>query len=103
MRFMVENYKFEGPFTSPDQIEEKPGLFAVYCFKDGGYYIIDIDESENIRNAIKNHERINCWIENSKEGIITFSVYYTPHLDQKARKKIEKEIRSGETFLPCGS
>jgi len=102
MKFPVGKYRFDGPISSPDQMEDKPGLFVVYCLKHRGYYIIDVDESDKVKSSAQNHERLECWKENSKEGIITFAVYYTPNVDKEGRKKMEEEIRHGDVFVPCG-
>ena len=103
MKIKLGNYRFDGPLGSVEQIEDKPGLFAIYCLKDRGYYIVDVDESDKIKSSILNHPRLEDWKENSKEGVITFAVYYTPRLDKEGRKEVEKDIRSGEVFIPCGN
>lgn len=101
-KIKLGNYRFDGPIGSVEMIEDKPGLFAVYCLKENGYYPIDVDESETIKSSILKHPRIEEWKEQAKAGVITFAVYYTPNLDKEGRKKIEKSIRGGEILIPCG-
>ena len=92
MSIAVGNYSFEGPYTSTDKLENKSGVYAIHCYLDGKYYLIDIGESSEVKNRVENHDRKECWGKNCK-GTLTVSVYYTPGLQQQGRINVEQELR----------
>lgn len=100
MGITVGGYSFEGPYTSTNSLQDKAGVYAIHCYKDGKYYLLDVGESETVKSRVENHERKSCWQRNCPETI-TYSVYYTPNLDQEGRMKIEQEIRN-QYNPPCG-
>ncbi|RKX99825.1 MAG: hypothetical protein DRP54_06545 [Spirochaetes bacterium] len=100
MGITVGRYAFEGPYTSTDNIQDKAGVYAIHCYRNGKYYLVDVGESGTVKSRIENHGRKSCWQRNCS-GTLTFSVYYTPNLHQQGRMKIEKEIRD-QYNPPCG-
>lgn len=100
MAITIGNYSFEGPYNSTDRLENKSGVYAIHCFKDDKYYLIDVGESSEVKDRIDNHDRSECWKKNCT-GQLTVSVYYTPRLQQAGRKEIEGELRD-KYNPPCG-
>ncbi len=100
MSIRIEEYTFDGPFTRIEDLEEKPGVYALLCLMSNQkHFLIDVGESENVRYAVEEHERQECWVRNCKGNIIAAALY-TKELDQRGRKDIESFIRSRE-FAPC--
>jgi hypothetical protein len=97
----IGEHDFDGPFESTDSIEDKSGVYAVLHKKEGKRYLLDVGESSEMKKRLENHDRKECWKKNSKGAIIEYSVYYTPKLDEKARKEIEAKIRTRYS-PPCG-
>ena len=93
MSITVGRYTFEGPYTSTASLENRSGVYAIHCFRDNKYFIIDIGESATVRDRVENHDRKDCWHRNCA-GDLTVSVLYTPDLQQAGRMLIEQEIRT---------
>ncbi len=100
MSIEIGIYSFEGYYSSPIYIEEKPGLYAIFCRTYEKDLLIDIGESENVKLRIQDNESANCWRRNCPSAL-GYTVLYTPKLDKKGRMKIEEEIR--DEYNPvCG-
>jgi len=93
MSITVGGYTFEGPYTLAGKLEDRSGIYAIHCYRDNKYYLIDVGESATVRSRVETHERKSCWQRNCS-GALTVSVYYTPHLQQAGRMQIEQEIRN---------
>ncbi len=100
MSIRVVNYTFEGPYTSTNNLQDRAGVYAIHCYREGKYYLIDVGESATVRSRVENHDRKKCWQRNCQDTL-TVSVLYTPNLHQSGRKVIEQEIRNKHT-PPCG-
>jgi len=100
MAIVFDTYRFEGPFLTKRELKQAPGVFILLCTTGKGTtYIVDAGESENVRQAIEDSPNRHCWVSNCK-GTISVAVLYTPELDRKGRKEIERIIRSRD-FVPC--
>jgi len=100
MEITIGNYSFEGPYTSTNLLEDRSGVYAIFCYVDSKYYLIDVGESATVKNRVENHERSYCWKINCN-GQLTFSVLYTLNKQQAGRKEIEQELRRLYN-PPCG-
>ena len=98
--FPIAQYPFKGPHLSVKKIEESPGVFAVICDFEGTYYLLDVDHSDNVKQAIQNHERRKCWKRYHK-GLIRYVVLYTSKKPPEKREEIEEEIRKRYRSIPC--
>ena len=96
----IADYAFESPFRSVEKMEDSPGVFAVLSEFVDKYYLIDVDHSDEVRKAIRNHERRSCW-EKNRRGPIRYSVHYTGDMSPGEREKIEKKIRREYKTIPC--
>lgn len=101
MSIIIDKYSFDGPYNiSTESLEDRAGVYAVLCKKNGKYYPIDVGESATVKTRIKTHDRKNCWEKNC-QGTLLVAVYYTPHIQQSGRMAIEQGIRN-QYDLPCG-
>ena len=100
MLIMINDLKFDGPVKSTDELKDKPGIYAIISKIDKKYYIIDVGESETVKNRIENHDRKECWKEQFK-GDFLYAVLYTPDKDQAERNDIAEQIRNNYK-VPCG-
>jgi hypothetical protein len=85
-------HMFDGLFTSTSPIEDKSGVYAILCQKEGKNYVVDVGESAEVRSRLDNHDRKNCWQNNCKLGTLAYAVLYTPNLQQAGRMEIEQKI-----------
>lgn len=102
MSVTIGDYTFDGPYTSPDHLEDRSGVYAVLCRSTlvNNLKVIDIGESAQVRTRLQNHDRAPCWAQNCT-GTLVFAAYYTPNLQQAGRMKIEQELRK-KYSPPCG-
>jgi hypothetical protein len=100
MNIEIGDYSFEGCFSSPKHLDDKPGLYAIFCINYGKNLLIDIGESKNIKTRIEDHERSSCWRRNCASAL-GYAALYTPKLKGKGRQKIEQEIRDEHNPI-CG-
>ncbi len=100
MSIRFESYIFEGPYTNPDDLEDKSGVYVILCEKGKRYYLIDTGETDSVKSRIENHDRKEFWNWYCL-GNLKFSVIYTPRLQQASRIEIEQKLR-GWYDPPCG-
>lgn len=100
MPIEIAYYTFEGPLVSLDDIKESSGVFCILCIvANGKIFPVDVGESENIRLAISESEKKDCWIENCR-GTVAVAALYTPDLAREGRENIVKRILAWD-YLPC--
>lgn len=94
------NYKVTGWFSSPHELEEKPGIFVIATQDFKLPMVLDVSESENVRFCVLNHERRTLWRRNALGGILYAAIYTedgeSPFLSEFQRKNIEQHIRKLE-------
>lgn len=95
---------FEGPFTGVGTILDDPGVYVVVCpDTDGGYFVVDVGESDQLRTHLQNHERKDCWARvcTARHQVPQFAVLYMRRISPNYRRAIEREIRD-QYKPPCG-
>lgn len=100
MSITIGKYTFDGPYTSIDRLEDRSGVYAIICQREGKNYLIDVGESATVKSRVETHDRKNCW-ERKCQGTLAMAAYYTPNLQQPGRMAIEQEIRNQHS-VPCG-
>lgn len=100
MSIIIGKYTFDGPYTSPNELEDRSGVYIIICQKDNKKDLIDVGESATVKSRVETHDRKDCWGKNC-QGTLTVAVYYTPNLQQSGRMAIEQEIRN-QYDIPCG-
>lgn len=100
MSITVGKYTFEGPYTLTGKLEDRAGVYAIHCYRDDKYSLIDVGEAAKVKSRVETHDRKNCW-KRECAGTLTVSAYYTPNLQQAGRMQIEQEIRD-QYYPPCG-
>ena len=54
MPIRIEDYTFDGPFARVEDLKERAGVYAVVCLMSNQrHFLIDVGESDNIRNTIR--------------------------------------------------
>lgn len=100
MSIAVGEYSFKGPYKFLNLIEDQPGVFAAHYYRDGNYYLLDLDQAEKLRSEMKMHKRQDDWVRFSR-GTLTFAVYYTGPNSLTRREAVVNELRCD--FEPaCG-
>ncbi len=91
MSIQIGNYSFEGPFTNPALLSNRSGVYAVLArsWSGNSYTVIDIGESETVRDRVSNHDRSGSWSRNRQTGLY-YAAYYC---DQPTRMRVEQGLR----------
>ena len=90
MTIKISDQSFDGPFSSSNDLMNKSGIYVVlYKNSSGTYSVLDVGESEDVKERIETHDRSDCWKRNSK-GDIYFAAFY---VDETNRMSIESKIR----------
>ena len=92
----IYGYDFEGPYNSPDQVPEYPGVYTVWCSSGG--ILLDVGQAENVQERLKYHDRKDCWEKYCSEPL---HFYVTKEPDEIQRCSLESKIRI-EHNPPCG-
>lgn len=100
MSFDWHGYKWEGAFTDPNKLEDRSGIYAVWCKTGESWKILDIGESHEVQTRVLNHDRAPQWAANCR-GTLYYAAHYTPSLQQPGRREIEKRLRQLAN-PPCG-
>ncbi len=101
MSLIIAGYGFEQGGSDGANLEHARGVYAVLCeFGDGHRSVIDVGESEDVRDRVENHDRRDCWRQNCT-GTLGIAVYYTPGWSTVERRTLVQKIRA-EFDPPCG-
>lgn len=95
-----EKYHFEGPYSLTSSLEDRSGVYAILCEKEGKLYLIDVGESSKVKTRVENHDRKDCWEKNCS-GTIKYAAYYIEYGKKPSRVEVEQDIRNNH-ILPCG-
>jgi excinuclease UvrABC nuclease subunit len=90
-------------FTEPSAmtaLRNLPGVYMILDRRGSGWSVVDVGESEDVRNRVSNHDRAACWRVNSTGGL-AFAAYYMVGSTEQYRRSVEKEIRDHYN-PPCG-
>lgn len=90
---IYEGYTFNGPFSINASFSEAAGI---YLITNSNGNIVDVGETENLKERISNHERHNCWTKNG--GI---NLYFHHENNESQRLAKEKLFRSKSNPV-CG-
>ena len=100
MAFEHWGYTFEGAWNNPNNFEAKPGVFVVWCKNGPNWSVLDVVESQDVKNSVLTHPRKDEWKKRCTAELY-FATTYTPSLEQPARKELEQKIR-GLSRPSCG-
>lgn len=101
MAITISNHTFEGPYTDTAYLKNQQGIYVILDKRsDGKWHVIDVGESEDVKDRVENHDRKDCW-ERNRQGELAVAVLYTPGWTAQQRRALESKIR--EAFSPaCG-
>jgi hypothetical protein len=93
-------YSFDGPYESTDYLDDRSGVYAILCLRNGEFSLIDVGESYQVRTRVEDHDRKECWQQNCL-GIVKYAVYYVEYGKKPSRMDVEKDV-AGNYYLICG-
>ncbi len=95
----------DGWYSSPYELQNKPGVFIVGTKVFLHPVILDVGESEDVLEAVLHAERARVWRRNATGGLLYSAIYTTesdsPFLSKFTRQNLVSDIRSREEPV-CG-
>ena len=101
MPYNMYGYNFEGAFVDPSDLEIESGVYLIHCKADDKWYVLDVGESQNVRERVMTHDREDCWKTNCRGGVIHYSAHYMPNSTETERVLVEQTIRQQANPI-CG-
>lgn len=93
-RFMeIGGYIFEGPFDTPLELEDHPGVYVILDVRGSDRRVLDVGEAAAVLTRVKNHERKVCWVQRCR-GTPKVAAHYTHPAQPVARKQIKNDLVS---------
>mgnify|MGYP003883501245 CR=1 FL=1 len=86
------------PIAQAGKLKNAPGVYVIRCRSSSGNTLIDVGQSDNVRDRVMNHDRKECWNKHCK-GKLEVAATYIP--EEQQRLNIEKQIRQRYN-PPCG-
>jgi len=92
MSIPIGNYKAEGPFDNIDALPFRSGVYVILGQPGTStpWKVVDVGESQNIRERVSNHDRRLCW---DRQGYAKLSVAAI-YANANDRMRIESELRT---------
>lgn len=91
-------YHFDGAYTNPNNLQSAAGVYVIWCKTNDSWTILDVGESDDVKDRINNHDRADCWQDNCP-GTIYYSATYISNPQE--RSNLEQRIRNEED-VACG-
>lgn len=98
MSFNRWDHEFDGAYTDPNSLQSAAGVYVIWCKTDNNWTILDVGESDDVRDRINDHDRSDCWRRKCK-GTIYYSATYIDNASD--REELEQKIRNAE-LVACG-
>jgi hypothetical protein len=89
-RFERWGYQVSGWYNGPQELRAQPGVFVVATQGFLQPFVLDIDQADNVRHAVENHDRRRLWKHNALGGLM-FAVIYTETLQSNFLSAFERE------------
>lgn len=91
---IIGNYEFQGPFSSVEELEDRPGVYIVLCNLDDELHevlLVDIDVL-SVRKNLLQKDKSDQW-RNNCSGKLEFVVCYR-EIDELSYKRLLHEIKA---------
>lgn len=99
MSINIGNYHAEGPFGNDNNLQARSGVYVILGRRavTANWSVVDVGESENVRERVSNHDRAPCWRGQGHAELNVAAIY----ADEKNRMIIERQLRA-QFKPPCG-
>lgn len=94
MSILIGRLEFEGPFRAAENIEARPGLFALFCETDDEYELLEVDHADVLDGCLESEEYVNniAFYQENCTGTLCAAVHYTDDLTRKERAQLRDEL-----------
>ncbi|MBD3257782.1 hypothetical protein GF377_05060 [candidate division GN15 bacterium] len=95
MAVRIGRFDFEGPFETTDELDFKPGVWAIISLYHGRASIAGVGQAAEVKPAVESARNdLAATIDQSDKGRVLYAAYYTPPSAKDDQREIEREIRT---------
>jgi hypothetical protein len=87
MSILIGSIEFEGPHTDWDFLSDISGVYGILCQNNGEFELIELGESEFVREHIQKHPDRHEWLQDGLD--ISVCVHYTNDLSTAERVELK--------------
>ncbi|MBX9693134.1 MAG: hypothetical protein K2Z81_12165 [Cyanobacteria bacterium] len=94
MTFLIGRLEFEGPYHSREEMESRPGLFAILCETEDEYELLEIDHTETLNSCLDIEEYVSnlAFYQDNCNGALCAAIHYTDDLTYREREELKDEL-----------
>jgi len=93
MEINHDDYRFDGPYTDPEQLQPRAGAFVVWCKNNDTWDIVDVGESTDIQQRLLTHEDREHWTKVCNGTLLYTATYLEPDEETK-RIRVQEYMKS---------
>ena len=99
MSITIGSYHADGPFGNENYLQARSGVYVILGRSSTAstWNVVDVGESQNIRERVSNHDRAPCWRGQGHAELSVAAIYADAH----NRVLIERQLRA-QFNPPCG-
>jgi len=56
----IDRHTFDGPYAGTYRLEDRSGVYAILCYREQKYFVVDVGESATLKTRVENHDRTDC-------------------------------------------
>jgi hypothetical protein len=90
MSILIGSLEFQGPIRNFDYLSDISGVYGVLCQNRGEFELIELGDSEFVREYIQNHPDRQAWSQNGLD--ISICVHYTSELSAAERAELKDTL-----------
>lgn len=90
MTIIIGSLEFEGPMQDIDLLSDAPGVYGVLCQSGDEFELLELGESESVRDAVVNHPDRNDWLQHGLD--VSFCVHYADDLTDSERAELKDTL-----------
>lgn len=96
MSILIGELEFEGPFLQAEDIRPEPGIFGILCQENGEFELIDLGETQCLRDCLDpgEHENNMLFYSETCKGQLSAVVHYTQGMPAKERIALKYRLLS---------
>lgn len=94
MAVVIGPLEFEGPYSDAGELDDIPGVYALFCEHNGEYEFLELDENKSLKCCLDADEFTSNlrFLEETSRGKIVAAVHYTPDLNAEQRQQIKLSL-----------
>ena len=83
MSINIGSYHAEGPLGNDNNLQARSGVYVILGRRTetANWSVVDVGESENIRERVSNHDRAPCWCGHGHAELSIAKVVNTSHAE----------------------